>query len=162
MDEHRVKRKLTTILEADVAGYSRMMAEDEEHTLATLDIFRELMAAEIARHDGRIVGTAGDAMLAEFDSAVEAVRCAISIQENLSARNAELSDERRMLLRICHFQAAFDLYRATRRSACALCPAKPSSAQSREQYSPIIAVASGVTRWYVQVLMNLPTQSPPV
>lgn len=59
-------------------------------------------------------------------------------------------------------QAFFPPYRRTRRSACSLCPAKFSIAQSREQYSPIIAVASGLTSWYVQVLRNLPTHSPPV
>ena len=94
------KRRLTTILAADVEGYSRLMRADEEATLATLKTYREIIDGLIARHDGRIFGTGGDSVLAEFGSAVEAVRAAISIQEELRVRNAELAETRRMHFRI--------------------------------------------------------------
>ena len=94
------KRRLTTILAADVAGYSALMASDEEATVRTLRAYREIIDKLIARHDGRIFNTAGDAVLAEFSSAVEAVRCAITIQDELRVRNAELVPERQMLFRI--------------------------------------------------------------
>ncbi|MEE8549004.1 MAG: adenylate/guanylate cyclase domain-containing protein, partial [Alphaproteobacteria bacterium] len=85
-----VKRKLAVILAADVEGYTRLMREAEEPTLETLTEYREIIDRLIARHDGRIFGTAGDSVVAEFGSAVEAVRCALSIQEELAVRNAEL------------------------------------------------------------------------
>ncbi len=93
-------RRLATILAADVVGYSRLMALDEEATVRTLHAHREIIDRLIARHEGRIFHTAGDSVLAEFGSAVEAVRCAITIQDELRVRNAELDDDRRMLLRI--------------------------------------------------------------
>lgn len=93
-------RRLTTILAADVVGYSRMMAEDEEATLQTLQVYRKVFESFVAKHDGRIFNTAGDAILAEFGSAVEAVRCAISIQEEFSTRNSDLSEDRQIWLRI--------------------------------------------------------------
>lgn len=94
------RRRLTTILAADVVGYSRLMAEDEEATLRTLAAHREVIDRLIARHDGRIFNTGGDSVLAEFGSAVEAVRCAIAVQDDLRARNAELVPARRLHLRI--------------------------------------------------------------
>lgn len=94
------QRRLATILAADVAGYSKLMAADEEATVRTLRAHREVMDRLIARHDGRIFNTAGDAVLAEFGSAVEAVRCAITIQDELRVRNAELVPERQMHFRI--------------------------------------------------------------
>ena len=100
MEEKGVKRKLTVILAADVEGYSRLMGADEEATLKTLGTYREIIDGLIARHDGRIFGTAGDSVVAEFGSAVEAVRCAMSIQEELRVRNAELVEDRRMRFRI--------------------------------------------------------------
>ena len=96
MGSEGVKRKLTTILVADVAGYSRLMGADQESTFKVLKSYRQIIDGMIARHDGRLVGTAGDAVLAEFSSAVEAVRCAVSIQEDLTARNAERAEDRRM------------------------------------------------------------------
>ncbi len=72
------KRRFTTILAADVEGYSRLMRADEEATLATLKTYREIIDGLIARHDGRIFGTGGDSVLAEFGSAVEAVRGELS------------------------------------------------------------------------------------
>jgi class 3 adenylate cyclase len=93
-------RRLATILAADVVGYSRLMAEDEESTVRTLHAHREIIDRLIARHEGRIFNTAGDSVLAEFGSAVEAVRCATTIQDELRVRNAELPEARRMLFRI--------------------------------------------------------------
>lgn len=96
----KTKRKLTTILTADVVGYSQLMAADEENTFSTLRTYREVTDGLIEKHGGRIFNTAGDAVLAEFGSAVEAVRCAISIQEDLAVRNSELPKERQMWFRI--------------------------------------------------------------
>ena len=95
-----VERKLTTILAADVTGYSRLMGEDEPGTLATLKSYRESMAGFITSHRGRVVNTAGDSLLAEFASVVEAVQCAVAIQRELATRNEVLSPGRRMLFRI--------------------------------------------------------------
>jgi adenylate cyclase len=100
MEQESIKRKLTTILAADVAGYSRMMSDDEEATLRTLKGHREIIDGLISKHHGSIFNTAGDSVLAEFGSTVEAVRCAISMQEELRVQNAEMSDERQMLFRI--------------------------------------------------------------
>ena len=97
MREDRVQRKLTTILAADVEGYSRLMSADEEATLKT---YREIIDRLIAGQNGRLVGTAGDAVLVEFGSTIEAVRCAMSIQEDLAVRNAERAEDRRMRFRI--------------------------------------------------------------
>ncbi|MEE8171448.1 MAG: adenylate/guanylate cyclase domain-containing protein [Alphaproteobacteria bacterium] len=100
MAESEIKRKLTAILAADVAGYSRLMNDDEEATLRALRAHRQAMDAAIARHSGRIVGTAGDSVLAEFASAIEAVRCGIEIQKELNTMNTGVPDERRMDFRI--------------------------------------------------------------
>ena len=99
MDEP-VERKLTTILAADVKGYSRLMDVDEVATLETLKSYRGAMVGLIERHRGRAVGTAGDSLLAEFASVVEAVQCAVEIQRELKARNQALPDERRMEFRV--------------------------------------------------------------
>ncbi len=100
VDPTGVKRKLAVILAADAEGYTRLMREAEEPTLETLTEYRAIIDSLIARHDGRIFGTAGDSVVAEFGSAVEAVRCAISIQEELRVRNAELPDDRKLRFRI--------------------------------------------------------------
>ncbi len=97
MAEDKVTRKLTTILAADVEEYTRLMRADEEVTLKTLGDYREIIDGLIARHDGRVFSTGGDSVLAEFASVVEAVRCAIACQEELSSRNAELADDRKMM-----------------------------------------------------------------
>jgi adenylate cyclase len=94
------ERKLITILAADVAGYSAMMGRDEPGTLTQLKASRELMAEEITRHRGRIFGAAGDSLLAEFSSVVNAVECAVRIQRRLAERNAHLPEEARMRFRI--------------------------------------------------------------
>ena len=100
MTEDRQQRRLATILAADVFGYSRLMAENEEDALRTLKAYRGVIDRLIARHEGRIFNTAGDSVLAEFGSAVEAVRCAITIQEELRVRNAQIDENRRMDFRI--------------------------------------------------------------
>ena len=95
-----LERRLATILSADVAGYSRLMGEDEEKTVQTLRGHRAVFDALLAQHHGRVFNTAGDAILAEFPSAVEAVRCATEIQAALQTRNEHLPPERRMLFRM--------------------------------------------------------------
>ena len=95
-----MERKLAAILSADVAGYSRLMAVDEEATLATLSAYRETIGGLVAEHGGRIFGTAGDSLIAEFASPVQAVRSAVAIQRALNRRNADLPADRRMLFRI--------------------------------------------------------------
>ena len=81
-----MERKLTAILCADVYGYSRLMGEDEEGTLRTLSICRKITDSLIERHHGRFVNSAGDSVLAEFASVVEAVTCAVAIQTALGPR----------------------------------------------------------------------------
>jgi len=98
--EEHVERRLAAILAADVVGYSALMSSDEEATLRTLRDYRALFDALIAKHNGRIFNTAGDSVLAEFGSPVEAVRCAISAQEDFAVRNAELADDMQMWFRI--------------------------------------------------------------
>ncbi len=100
MTTQEVKRKLAAILSADVKGYSRLMGEDEEGTIRTLNAYKAVLTGFIQKHQGRVVGTAGDSMLAEFPSVVDAVRCAVGIQEELKSRNKELSEDRRMEFRI--------------------------------------------------------------
>ncbi|HEV8390913.1 MAG TPA: adenylate/guanylate cyclase domain-containing protein [Dongiaceae bacterium] len=95
-----MERKLAAILAADVAGYSRLMGTDEEETLKTLNIYRDVMTQLVEEHQGRVVGLAGDSMLAEFASAVQAVRSAVAVQRALERRNADLAENRRMRFRI--------------------------------------------------------------
>ena len=95
-----LERKLAAILAADVEGYSRLMHADEEATLATLTAHRAIIDTLIAAGHGRISGTAGDSVLAEFASVVDAVHCAVAIQQALHKANAGLPQERRMYLRI--------------------------------------------------------------
>ena len=95
-----MERKLTALLSADVKGYSRLMGEDEEATIRTLTAYRQVMAALITQHRGRVVDSPGDNLLAEFASVVAAVRCAVEIQQALHARNADLPDHRKMEFRL--------------------------------------------------------------
>jgi len=95
-----MKRKIAAIFAADIAGYSRLVAEDEEETLRRLASYRQVTDDFIAKYGGRIFNTAGDAVLAEFPSAVEAVRCAIDIQESLRTRNMAYPPSRQMSFRI--------------------------------------------------------------
>jgi adenylate cyclase len=97
----RVERRLTAILAADVAGYSRLMGADEEETLARLKAHRrELVDSRIGDHRGRIVKTTGDGLLVEFASVVDAVRCAVEIQHEMVKRNADVPPDRRIEFRI--------------------------------------------------------------
>ncbi len=100
MTTQEVKRKLTAILIADVKGYSRLMGEDEEATVRTLNAYKEVMTNLIQQSRGRVVGAPGDNVLAEFASVVDAVRCAVEIQKGLRVRNAELPEDRKMEFRI--------------------------------------------------------------
>ena len=95
-----LERKLATILSADVAAYSRLMAEEEEHTLHVFRGHKEVFEQLVALHRGRVFNTAGDAILAEFGSAVEAVRCATEIQAALRTRNDQWPEARRVEFRI--------------------------------------------------------------
>ncbi|HYD67439.1 adenylate/guanylate cyclase domain-containing protein, partial [Azospirillum sp.] len=101
MNEDRVQRRLTTILAADVAGYSRLMGEEEEGTLAALKAHRrELIDPKIAEHRGRVVKTTGDGLLVEFPSVVDAVRCAVEVQRGMSLRNETVPAGRRLEFRM--------------------------------------------------------------
>ena len=100
MTAQGVKRKLSAILSADVEGYSRLMAEDEVATVQTLTAYREVMMSLIQQHRGRVVDSPGDNLLAEFSSVVDAVQCAVAVQKEFQARNAELPEGRRMEFRI--------------------------------------------------------------
>jgi adenylate cyclase len=95
-----VNRKLTTVLSADVQGFSRLMEADEERTFATLKTYRDAMARLISTHGGRIVNTWGDGIIAEFPSVVSAVRAAVDVQNELASSNAGRPDHARMLFRI--------------------------------------------------------------
>ena len=100
MAEEGFKRKLTTILSADVVGYSCLMEDNEEATIQTLNIFRDSMSNLIQQHRGRVVDMTGDNLMAEFSSVVDAVKCAVETQKEMSERNADLPENRRMLFRI--------------------------------------------------------------
>src|SRR5215467_12525686 len=95
-----LERKVATILSADVASYSRLMAEDEEGTLRIFRSHRDVFEQLVTLHRGRVFNTAGDAILAEFTSAVEAVRCATEIQAALRTRNDQLPAQRQVAFRI--------------------------------------------------------------
>ena len=82
--EHKVERRLAAVFAADVAGYSRLNEQDEVGTLRTLTAYREIMDRFIGEHGGRIANTAGDSVLAEFPSAVDAVKCAATVQAELA------------------------------------------------------------------------------
>jgi TolB-like protein/class 3 adenylate cyclase len=94
-----MERRLAAILAADVVGYSRLMEADEEATARTLSTCREIIEGLVASHHGRVFGSAGDSVIAEFASPVEAVRCAVDIQHELEAHNVDLPEDQRMRLR---------------------------------------------------------------
>jgi len=100
MAEQGFKRKLTTILSADVVGYSRLMEDNEAATIQTLNIYRNSMSTLVEQHGGRVVDMTGDNLMAEFSSVVDAVKCAVETQKEIGKRNADLPENRRMLLRI--------------------------------------------------------------
>jgi len=94
------KRKLSAIFSADVAGYSRLMGQDEAATVSTIETYREVMSTLIKQHRGRVVDSPGDNLLAEFASVVDAVQCGVAVQNEFQARNAELPENRIMEFRI--------------------------------------------------------------
>jgi TolB-like protein/class 3 adenylate cyclase len=101
MTDERIERRLAAILAADVVGYSRLMGQNEERTLADLkSVRRTLVDPAIAAHRGRIVKTTGDGLLVEFASAVDAVRCAIEVQADMAARNGDLDRDVRLDFRV--------------------------------------------------------------
>ena len=100
MAEERVQRRLAAILAADVAGYSRLMEQDEAGTLAALKARRrEIVSPLVAHHRGRIIKVMGDGVLIEFASAVDAVSCGIDMQKRFAEANTGLP-ERRIVLRV--------------------------------------------------------------
>jgi len=100
MAEKVFKRKLTAIFSADVEGYSRLMGEDEEATVRTITAYREVLTTLIQQHNGKVLDSPGDNLLAEFLSVVDAVQCAVAVQKEIKARNGELPENRRMQFRI--------------------------------------------------------------
>jgi adenylate cyclase len=100
MEPKGFRRKLTAILSADVAGYSRLMQDDETATVTTLESYKQAFFDLIKQHRGRVVDSPGDNLLAEFASVVDAVQCAVAVQKEFHAHNAELPENRRMLFRI--------------------------------------------------------------
>ncbi len=91
------KRKLAAILSADVAGYSRLMGEDETATVRTLETYKRAASDLIQQHPGRVVDAPGENILAEFASVVDAVQGAVAAQKEIQARNLELPEARRGL-----------------------------------------------------------------
>jgi TolB-like protein/class 3 adenylate cyclase len=100
MSEERARRKLSAILSADVKGYSRLMQDDESSTIQTLKTYRKLITSFIQEHRGRVVDSPGDNILAEFGSVVDAVECAVVIQQKLKEKNAKFPESRQMEFRI--------------------------------------------------------------
>ena len=98
--DNKVTRKLRAILSADVKGYSLLMADDEVHTIETLNKYRGLMSEHIQQYSGRVVDNPGDNILAEFGSAVDAVDCAVKIQNRLKKENAKFVEDKRLQFRI--------------------------------------------------------------
>lgn len=99
-NEQKVTRKLRAIFSADVKGYSVLMADDEVSTIQTLKDYRNIMSTCIEQRGGRIVDAVGDNLLAEFDSAVDAVQCAVEVQKGLRDKNQELPEDKKMEFRI--------------------------------------------------------------
>jgi class 3 adenylate cyclase len=120
-------RRLAAILSADVAAYSRLMGEDEEATVRTVTVYRDVIAALVQQHRGRVVDAPGDNLLAEFASVLDAVQCAVAIQRELNARNTALPPPRRMQFRVCP-----TFYTSGNSASCGPCSRK--SATSKERY----------------------------
>jgi adenylate cyclase len=100
MTQEGFKRKLTAILSADVEGYSRLMGDDEEATVRTLTSYREVLTTLVQQHNGKVLDSPGDNLLAEFVSVVDAVHCGVAVQKEIKARNDELPESRKMQFRI--------------------------------------------------------------
>ncbi len=94
------KRRLAAVVSADAVGYSRLMSDDEDATIAALETAREIFRSRVAGHEGRVVDTAGDSVLAVFDSVVEVLQCAMEIQEELRRRGEAVPVARRMSFRV--------------------------------------------------------------
>jgi class 3 adenylate cyclase len=112
LEAHRVERKLSAIFAADVEGYSRLMGQDEVDTLRTLTAYRVVIDRLIVSHRGRIFNTAGDSVLADFASAVEAVQCAVEVQDAITKENADLPAGDQMRFRMAYMSATSS-FRAT-------------------------------------------------
>src|SRR6266702_8853539 len=95
-----MERRLSAIVAADIAGYSRLMGQDETATVRDLKGHQAVILLLVGRHGGHIIDTAGDGILAEFPSVVGATECAVEIQAVMAARNADVPEQRRMLFRI--------------------------------------------------------------
>jgi adenylate cyclase len=100
LEAHRVERKLSAIFAADVEGYSRLMGRDEVGTLQTLTAYRVIVDRLIAAHRGRIFNTAGDSLVADFGSAVDAVQCAVTVQEAITKENSSRPADEQMRFRV--------------------------------------------------------------
>jgi adenylate cyclase len=100
MEPKGFHRKLTAILSADVAGYSRLMQDDEAATVKTLESYKQIISDLVKQHRGRVVDSPGDNLLTEFASVVDAVQCAVATQKELQARNTDLLKNRRMQFRM--------------------------------------------------------------
>ena len=100
MTQEGFKRKLTAIFSADVAGYSRLMGDNEAATVKTLENYKQVMFTLIKQHRGRVIDSPGDNLLAEFASVVDAVQCGVAVQNELKARNGDLPENRKMQFRI--------------------------------------------------------------
>jgi adenylate cyclase len=98
--EDRLPRKLTAILYADVAGYSRLTGEDEDGTHRTLRTYLDLISSTIREHDGRVVHYAGDAVLADFPTVSDAVTCAVAVQKAIADQNVDVASQRQVQFRI--------------------------------------------------------------
>ena len=100
MPEERMERRLSAILAADIAGYSALMGADEARTVRDLKGHQAVVLPMVGEFAGRIIDTAGDGILAEFASVVNAVKCAVAIQTTMAERNAAIEPERRMQFRV--------------------------------------------------------------
>jgi class 3 adenylate cyclase len=106
MAEQHVERRLAAVLAADVVGYSRLMASDEEGTLARLNALRrQFLEPTIAEHRGRIVKRTGDGLLIEFGSAIDATRCAVQTQQGMAKRNENVPADQRIDIALASISA---------------------------------------------------------
>jgi len=99
MADEGFKRKLTAILSADVKGYSRLMGDDEEATIHTITEYRKIITEQVKQHEGRVVDSPGDNVLAEFASVVNALKCAVQTQKEIAEQNKNLPENRKMEFR---------------------------------------------------------------
>src|SRR6476660_6871100 len=132
--EHpKIARRLAAILAADIAGYSALMGADEARTVADLKGHQTVVLPMIARHAGRVIDTAGDGILAEFASVVNAVECAVALQKTMAERNISVEPERRMQFRIGISDLAVFSDTATRSGSPVSCCPLARDSQTRAQ-----------------------------